>query len=79
MLNEVGCPPISKTKGRSKRKRVEGGREGGKQTKTCRLCKGIGHNFTTCPEKENIITNSQKKKKATPSGIGLNPIFCVKY
>ncbi|KAF7134987.1 hypothetical protein RHSIM_Rhsim08G0141700 [Rhododendron simsii] len=79
MLNEVGCPPISKTKGRLKRKRVKGGREGGKQTKTCRLCKSIGHNFTTCPEKENIITGSQKKKKATPSDIGLNPIFCVKY
>ncbi|KAH7860111.1 hypothetical protein Vadar_009474 [Vaccinium darrowii] len=45
----VNCPPISKTKGRPKQKRMKGGRELGKQTRTCGLCKRVGHYITTCP------------------------------
>ena len=64
----VHCPPISKTKGRPKQKRMKGGRELGKQKKTCRLCKHIGHNISTCPEKNNSTSSSNgtnRRKKMT--------------
>ncbi|XP_058188771.1 protein FAR1-RELATED SEQUENCE 11-like isoform X2 [Rhododendron vialii] len=81
-IDDIHCPPISKTKGRPKTKRLKGGKEARKVTKSCGFCKKVGHNITTCPEKENIgfVNGSQKKKKKTSSSdIGLNPIFSLKY
>ncbi|KAG5531650.1 hypothetical protein RHGRI_026317 [Rhododendron griersonianum] len=83
LIDDVHCPPISKTKDRPKTKRLKGGREvAPKLKRSCGFCKNIGHNITTCPEKENIdcANNSQKKKKtASSSDMGLNPVFCIKY
>lgn len=83
LIDDVHCPPISKTKGRPKTKRLKGGREvAPKLKRSCGFCKNVGHNITTCPEKENIdcANNSQKKKKtASSSDMGLNPVFCIKY
>ena len=79
--DDVHCPPISKTEGRSKTKRMKGGKEiAGKLSKSCGLCKKVGHNITTCLEKENIghTNNSQKRKKKnkiSSSDVGLNPCF----
>jgi hypothetical protein len=61
VINEdwfVQCPPISKTKGRSKQKWIKGGRELEKQKKTCKLCKHIGHNISTQPEKKNATSSN---------------------
>ena len=58
----ISCHPLSKTKGRPKQKRMKGGRELGKQKKTCRLCKNIGHNISTCPEKETCTPQMVQKK-----------------
>ncbi|GMY38499.1 protein far1-related sequence 9 [Fagus crenata] len=77
----VHCPPISKTKGRPKQKRMKGGRELGKQKKTCRLRKHIGHNISTCPEKNNSTSSSNgtnRRKKMTSVDIGLNPVLYLK-
>ncbi|KAG5561288.1 hypothetical protein RHGRI_004349 [Rhododendron griersonianum] len=82
LIDDVGCPPISKTKGRPKTKRLKGGKETRNVTKACGLCKKVGHYITTCPEKENIdfVNGSQaKKKKISSSDIGLNPVFSLKY
>ena len=38
----VHCPPLSKTKGRPKQKRKKGGKELGKQKRTCGFCKHVG-------------------------------------
>ncbi|KAH7849560.1 hypothetical protein Vadar_019618 [Vaccinium darrowii] len=77
----VNCPPISKTKGRPKQKRMKGGRELGKQTRTCGLCKRVGHYITTCPEKENVAfsNGANKRKKTSSMTEELNPVFCLKY
>ncbi|KAF7124702.1 hypothetical protein RHSIM_Rhsim12G0119800 [Rhododendron simsii] len=82
-IGDVHCPPISITKGRPKTKRLQaGGRETRKVARSCGWCKKVGHNITTCPEKENIehATDSQrKKKKITSSDVSLNPVFSLKY
>jgi hypothetical protein len=60
---------------------MKGGRELGKQKKTCRLCKLIGHNISTCPEKNNATSSSNgtnKRKKMTSVDIGLNPVLYLK-
>ncbi|XP_058766139.1 protein FAR1-RELATED SEQUENCE 11-like [Vicia villosa] len=41
----VHCPPISKTKGRPKRRRIKGGKELSHSMNSCRLCKGEGTHF----------------------------------
>ena len=46
----VHCPPLSKTKGRPKQKRMKGGKELGKQKRTCGFCKHVGHSISTCPK-----------------------------
>ena len=76
----ISCPPMSKTKGRPKKKRMKGGRELGKQKKSCRLCKHIGQNISRCPEKNSGTSSNcaNKKKKTTSTDIGLNPVFCLK-
>ena len=82
VTDDINCPPISKTKGRPKTKRLKGGKEMGNQSKSCRLCKRVGHNITTCPEKEIFGSSNglQKRKKKNSGGdIGLNPIFTLKY
>ena len=38
----VCCPLLSKTKGRPKQKRKKGGKELGKQKRTCGFCKHVG-------------------------------------
>ncbi|KAG5558295.1 hypothetical protein RHGRI_008276 [Rhododendron griersonianum] len=81
-IGDVHCPPISITKGCPKTKRLQTGRETKKVARSCGWCKKVGHNITTCPEKENIehATDSQrKKKKITSSDVGLNPVFSLKY
>jgi hypothetical protein len=74
------CPPISKTKGRPKQERMKGGRELGKQKKTCGLCKHVGHNISTCPEKKNSTSSNgaNKRKKTTSRDMELNPVFYLK-
>jgi len=79
--DKVLCPPRSTTKGRPRKKRIRGGRETGKQAKSCSLCREVGHTTPTCPMKENIwvaTSGVEKKKKTSASDLGLNPIFCVK-
>ncbi|KAG5550063.1 hypothetical protein RHGRI_015129 [Rhododendron griersonianum] len=81
-IGDVQCPSISITKGCPKTKQLKGGKETGKVTKSCGWCKKVGHNITTCPEKENIEyanESEKKKKKISSSDIGLNPVFCLKY
>ena len=52
----VLCPPQSKTKGRPKNWRVQGGKElGVKKRKCCSICKQPGYTKPTCPNKENIF------------------------
>ncbi|KAF7125070.1 hypothetical protein RHSIM_Rhsim12G0082900 [Rhododendron simsii] len=77
----VDCPPISKTKGRPKQKRMKGGKELGKRKKHCGLCKRAGHNISTYPEKENATfsNGANKRKKMTSTTVELNPVFCLKY
>ena len=66
LLNKVAalmnCPPLSKTKGRPKQKRMKGGRELGKKKKSCGLCKHVGHNISTCPEKNNYTSSNGAQK-----------------
>ena len=58
----INCPPHSKTKGRPKQKRMKGGRELGKKKKSCGLCKHVGHNISTCPEKNNYTSSNGAQK-----------------
>ncbi|KAF7808556.1 Protein FAR1-RELATED SEQUENCE 11 [Senna tora] len=76
----VQCPPISKTKGRPKRKRCKGGIELAKRQNTCGLCNGVGHNIATYSRKESIDlpTQTQKLKKKKAKDLGLNPILNLK-
>ena len=76
----INCPPLSKSKGHPKQKRMKCGRELGKKKKSCGLCKHVGHNISTCSEKDNYTSSNgaQKRKKCTSSEIGLNPIFSLK-
>ena len=84
----VHCPPLSKTKGRPKQKRMKGGKELGKQKRTCGFCKHVGHNISTClenekekeKEKENSTSSNGAKKMKICTSIdkGLNPIFYLK-
>ena len=59
----INCPLLSKRKGLPKQKRMKGGRELGKQKKTCGLCKHVGYNISTCPEKETCTPHMMPKKK----------------
>ena len=61
----INCPPLSKAKGCPKQKRIKGGRELGKKKKSCGLCEHVGHNISTCLEKDNLyfLKWCQKKKK----------------
>ncbi|KAH7857174.1 hypothetical protein Vadar_009871 [Vaccinium darrowii] len=81
-IDDIQCPPISITKGRPKTKRLKGGKEAGKVTRSCGWCRNVGHNITTCPDKENVehgIASQRKKKKISSSDMGLNPVFSLKY
>ena len=62
-IDDILCPPISKTKGRPKTKRLQGGKEIQKVTKTCGLCKKVGHNMTTCPEEKILILPTVHKRR----------------
>nr|GEW44659.1 protein FAR1-related sequence 11 [Tanacetum cinerariifolium] len=82
-IDLVECPPKSKPKGRLKKIRPKGGIELIKQERHCGLCKGVGHYFTTCPERENFgygptPQRAKKKKKIAKENEDLNPIFCLK-
>ena len=68
----INCPPLSKTKGRSRQKWMKGGRELGKKMKSCGFCKHVGYNCTSSNGAK------KRKKKCTSSEIGLNPIFSLK-
>ena len=78
----VRCPPLSQTKGRPKQKRMKGGKELGKQKRTYGFCKHVGHNISTCPEKEkenSISSNGAKKRKnCTSIDMRLNLVFYLK-
>ena len=77
----INCPPLSKTKGHPKQKQMKGGRELGKKKKSCSFCKHVGHNISTCLEKDNCTSSNgakKRKKKCISSEIGLNPIFSLK-
>ena len=76
----IHCPPISKMKGQPKQKRMKGGRELGKLKKTCGLCKYVGHNISTCPEKKNStsLNGANKRKKTTSRDMVLNLVFYLK-
>ena len=60
---------------------MKGGKEMGKQKRTCGFCKHVGHNIPTCLEKEKEKENStssndtKKMKNCTSIDMGLNPIF----
>ncbi|XP_057532184.1 protein FAR1-RELATED SEQUENCE 11-like [Amaranthus tricolor] len=86
--NTVHLPPKSKSKGRPKKRREKGGKELGKRTKCCSICKQAGHTKPTCPYKENIsslngkkdsVSSSQKRLKKTHDALEINPIFTLKY
>ena len=64
-IDDVHCPPILKIKGRPTTKRLKDGKEARNLSKTCGLRKKVGHNITTCPDKEKIglAYDSQNKKK----------------
>ncbi|GKB13419.1 protein FAR1-related sequence 11 [Tanacetum coccineum] len=69
VINMVQRPPKSKTKGRPKQ-RMKGGIELAKNVYSCSLCNGVGHNISTCPKKEELVSKSDgisrrvaKKKK----------------
>ncbi|CAL5191621.1 unnamed protein product [Lathyrus oleraceus] len=76
----VQCPPISKTKGRPKRRRLKGGKELSHTMNTCGLCKDIGHNIATCPLKENIqfSAHTKNKKQKICQDANLNPVLLQK-
>ncbi|KAJ1401072.1 FAR1 DNA-binding domain [Sesbania bispinosa] len=80
MIDLLQCPPKSKTKGRPKQKSLRGGKELSinKQVKKCRLCKHPGHNFTTCPDKENMdgVSNSEGGPTMTLSLSSTLPCLC---
>ena len=59
----INCPLPSKTKGCSKQKRMKGGKELGNKKKSCGLCKRVGHNISTCPEKDNCTSSNGVKKR----------------
>ena len=42
---------------------MKGGIELGKKKKSCGLCKHVGHNISTCPEKDNCTSSNGAKKK----------------
>ncbi|KAK1549887.1 hypothetical protein Q3G72_009571 [Acer saccharum] len=81
--DDIGCPLTSNIKGNPKQKQMKGGKELGKLNKTCGLCKRIGHNITTCPEKEDIDSQSysqkKKKNKKKAEDDSLNPMFSLKF
>lgn len=82
-IDLVQCPPISKTKGRPKQKRLKSGKELMRQVKHCTYCKCASHNITRCSQKENSdddITTRQatKKKKLALENEDLNLVFCLK-
>ncbi|GKD54718.1 hypothetical protein Tco_1288105 [Tanacetum coccineum] len=64
----VQRPPKSKPKRRPKQ-RMKGGIELAKNVYSCSICNGLGHNISTCPEKElvsksdGISRRAVKKKK----------------
>ena len=78
----VCCPPLSKTKGHPKQKRMKGRKELGKRKRTSGFCKHVGHNISTClkKEKENSTSSNgaKKMKSCTSIDMGLNPIFYLK-
>ena len=67
LLNKVAalmnCPPLSKTKGRPKQKRMKGGRELGKKKKSCGLSKHVSHNISTRSEKDNFTYSNGAEKR----------------
>ncbi|KAK1394922.1 hypothetical protein POM88_013978 [Heracleum sosnowskyi] len=76
------CPPKSTTKGRPRKRRIKGGKELTKKTKTCSNCNIAGHTRPTCPDKENGNNSSHmssKRNKSLTSELELNHIFTVKY
>ncbi|KAL2927442.1 Protein FAR1-RELATED SEQUENCE 11 [Bienertia sinuspersici] len=85
----VYLPPKSKTKGRPKKRREKGGKELGKKTKCCSICKQPGHTKPTCPNKDNIFgiketeegatSTSHKRLKKAVDELGINPVFTLKF
>lgn len=59
----VHCPPVSKTIGPPKRRRIEGGKELSQDKNACGLCKGVGHNVTTCMSSKRKYSTSCSQKK----------------
>ena len=69
--------------GRPKKYRFKPEKELTKQVKRCQLCKGVGHNISTCPDKEKfdghvIVRKRATKRKKSIESEDLNPIFCLK-
>ncbi|KAH7849775.1 hypothetical protein Vadar_022801 [Vaccinium darrowii] len=62
-IDDVHCPPISKTKGHPKTKRFKGGKETRNLTKACGFCKKVGHYITTCLEKKILGLSMVQGKK----------------
>ncbi|PNX83410.1 FAR1-related protein, partial [Trifolium pratense] len=62
-VDVVHCPPLSKTKGRPKRRRLKGGKELSHNMNTCGLCKDVGHNVATCEKGKTQFSGHSKKKK----------------
>jgi hypothetical protein len=78
-VNVVHCPPLSKTKGRPKRRHLKGGKELSHNMNSCGLCKDVGHNVVTCPQKEKTqFSDHSKKKKKICKDANLNPVLLPK-
>ncbi|CAI8613371.1 unnamed protein product [Vicia faba] len=76
----VQCPPISKTKGHPKRRRIKSEKELSHSMNICGLCRDVEHNITTCSLKENIqfSAHTKNKKRKTCQNTNLNQVFLSK-
>ncbi|CAJ2660759.1 unnamed protein product [Trifolium pratense] len=77
-VDVVHCPPLSKTKGRPKRRRLKGGKELSHNMNTCGLCKDVGHNVATCEKGKTQFSGHSKKKKQICKDANLNPVLLPK-
>ncbi|KAG5532241.1 hypothetical protein RHGRI_026764 [Rhododendron griersonianum] len=59
------------------KKKMKGGKELGKQKRTCRLCKSVGHNISTCLENENatFLSGANERNKMTSTAADCTQFF----
>lgn len=63
VVDFIRNPPSSTTKGCPRTKRSKGRKELAKKAGSCTCCKRSGHNVTTCPDKENHVPSTVRKKR----------------